>query len=255
MTMEGKVQPLLETRDLTCKFSGLTALNKVNFLVYPHEVRCLIGPNGAGKTTFFNLITAVLPPNDGNIFFNGRSITKLDMHKISRLGISRTFQVPNLFGQLSALQNVCIAAQRHWETFNPLIRINAQPKVTDVAMQALERVGLTYQKDRIADNLAHAQKKRLDLAIALVSEPLLLLLDEPTAGMTAAETNEIVQLIKILSADMTMLVVEHDIEFVHKVAHRVSVLHRGEILIEGALEEIEANRMVREIYLGSRPEE
>lgn len=242
--------PLLETVGLSRRFGGLVAVNRVDFHLYPGERRCLIGPNGAGKTTFFNLITSVLEPSAGEILFGGLSITRRGIHEISRLGIARTFQVPNLFGNVTVLENMRIAAQRHRESFNPLRSARADRRVEELVAASLQRVGLLEQRDQYATSLSHGQKKQLELAMALACRPRLLLLDEPTAGMTLAETDEMVQVLKGLAGEVTILVVEHDIDFVRKIADRVTVFHRGSILTEGTLTEVESDPMVREIYLG-----
>ncbi len=242
--------PILETRGLTRHFGGLVAVDQVDFSMRQGEIRCLIGPNGAGKTTFFNLITSTIPPSAGEILFRGESLADLQPHQIVRIGLVRTFQIPNLFDHLSVLDNVAIAVQRTRGAVGAWRPTAAYPEIYGDASAALARVGLPPEDSRVAVTLAHAEKKRLELAIALACDPEVLLLDEPTAGMTVAETRETAHLIKQIAVTHTILVVEHDIDFIREIAEFITVFHRGRILLEGPLALIEKDPTVREIYLG-----
>ena len=241
--------PVLRTKDLTVRFGGLTALNQVNFAVGREEIRAIIGPNGAGKSTFFNCLTGVLRPSSGHILFNGGEITGLSPDRISHKGIARSYQITNILPNATALENVRIAAQSRRHGWSLLTHYRAYRDIIEKAEAVLDAVGLSSKAYELAANLSHGEQRNLEIGIALATEPKLLCLDEPTAGMSAAETNETKELIRRIGKDLTILIVEHDMEVVMELCHRITVLHYGQILAEGTPEEIQANPRVQEVYL------
>jgi branched-chain amino acid transport system ATP-binding protein len=224
----------LRTEGLTVRFGGLTALNDVNFEVKPEEIRAIIGPNGAGKSTFFNCLTGVLRPTSGRILFNGRNIASLSPNRISQLGIARSYQITNILPNATTLENVRIAAQSRRHGWN-MIRHHSD--LRDIMAHEL------------AANLSHGEQRNLEIGIALATEPQLLCLDEPTAGMSAAETHDTMALVRRIAKNLTILIVEHDMRVVMELAHRITVLHYGAILAEGTPTEIQQNPKVLEVYL------
>jgi branched-chain amino acid transport system ATP-binding protein len=242
-------EPVLRTERLTVRFGGLAALNQVNFEVAREEVRAIIGPNGAGKSTFFNCLTGVLRPTSGRIIFNGDDITGLPSNVISQKGIARSYQITNVMPNASALENVRIAAQSRRHSWNLLRHHASFADINEKAEAALNSVGLLSKADELAANLSHGEQRNLEIGIALATEPSLLLLDEPTAGMSAAETHDTMQLVRRIAKDLTILIVEHDMQVVMELCHRITVLHYGEILADGTPEEIQRNPRVQEVYL------
>jgi branched-chain amino acid transport system ATP-binding protein len=241
--------PLLKTERLTVRFGGLAALSQINFEVARDEVRAIIGPNGAGKSTFFNCLTGVLRPTAGRIVFNGDDITGLPSNMISQKGIARSYQITNILPNASALENVRIAAQSRRHAWNMVSHYGAFPDVNEKAEAALDSVGLLGKADELAANLSHGEQRNLEIGIALATEPALLCLDEPTAGMSAAETHDTMQLVRRIAKNLTILIVEHDMQVVMELADRITVLHYGQILAEGTPEEIQQNPKVLEVYL------
>jgi branched-chain amino acid transport system ATP-binding protein len=241
--------PILKTELLTVRFGGLNALSQVNFELARGEVRAIIGPNGAGKSTFFNCLTGVLRPTSGRILFNGDEITSLPSDKISQKGIARSYQITNILPNATALENVRIAAQSRRHAWNMVAHHSAFADINEKAEIALDSVGLLSKASELAANLSHGQQRNLEIGIALATEPSLLCLDEPTAGMSAAETHETMQLVKRIGENLTILIVEHDMEVVMELADRITVLHYGAILAEGTPEEIQENPKVLEVYL------
>ncbi len=241
--------PILRTEELTIRFGGLSALNRVNFAVERGEIRAVIGPNGAGKSTFFNCLTGVLRPSSGHIRFYGEDITGLSPDRISRKGIARSYQITNILPNATALENVRIAAQSRRHSWSLLTHYRAYRDIIEKADAALEAVGLASKRDELAANLSHGEQRNLEIGIALATEPQLLCLDEPTAGMSAAETRDTMELVRRIAKDLTILIVEHDMQVVMELAQRITVLHYGEILAEGAPAEIQQNPRVLEVYL------
>jgi branched-chain amino acid transport system ATP-binding protein len=242
-------QPILKTELLTVRFGGLAALSQVNFEVARDEVRAIIGPNGAGKSTFFNCLTGVLRPTSGRILFNGGEITGLPSNEISQKGIARSYQITNILPNATALENVRIAAQSRRHAWNMISHHSAFADINEKAEQALDSVGLLSKASELAANLSHGEQRNLEIGIALATEPSLLCLDEPTAGMSAAETHGTMQLVKRIAENLTILIVEHDMEVVMELADRITVLHYGAVLAEGTPEEIQENPKVLEVYL------
>jgi branched-chain amino acid transport system ATP-binding protein len=209
----------------------------------------VIGPNGAGKSTFFNCLTGVLRPTSGQIAFNGEDITGLSPDRISQKGIARSYQITNILPNASVLENVRIAAQSRRHGWSMLAHHRAFRDLVDKAEAVLDQVGLRGKAEELAANLSHGEQRNLEIGIALATEPQLLCLDEPTAGMSASETHETMELVRRIASNLTILIVEHDMQVVMELAHRVTVLHYGEVLAEGPPEEIQQNPRVLEVYL------
>ena len=240
---------ILRTDGLTVRFGGLTALNNVSLSVPPGEIRAVIGPNGAGKSTFFNCLTGVIRPTAGRIVFNDEDVTGLPPYLISRKGLARSYQITNILPGATVLENVRIAAQSRRHNWRMLRHHRAYTDVLDRAHRVLASVGLDGKAPELAANLSHGEQRTLEIAIALATEPKVLCLDEPTAGMSVAETHHTVELIRHIAANLTILIVEHDMEVVMGLASAITVLHYGEVLAEGAPAEIQANARVQEVYL------
>jgi branched-chain amino acid transport system ATP-binding protein len=240
---------ILRTEDLTIRFGGLTALRQVNFAVERGEIRAIIGPNGAGKSTFFNCLTGILRPSSGRISFNGGDVTGLSPDRISQKGVARSYQITNILPNTTSLENVRIAAQSRRHGWSLLTHYRAYRDIIEKAEAVLEAVGLLGKAGELAANLSHGEQRNLEIGIALATEPQLLCLDEPTAGMSAAETHETMELVRRIANNLTILIVEHDMQVVMELAHRITVLHYGEILAEGTPSEIQQNPRVLEVYL------
>jgi len=234
--------PLLETRSLGIRFGGVQAVRDVNFSLAEGELRCLIGPNGAGKSTFFKLITGQLQPTQGQVLFRGRDISAAQAHEVARLGIGIKTQVPSVFDGLSVRENIWLAASR-------LHSVRAANAAVDAM---LERVGLTGIADRLVGQLAHGQRQWVELGVVLSTDPQLILLDEPAAGMTHEEVQRTAQLVREINRDKALIVVEHDMQFIRMIARQVTVFNRGSVLVEDAVENILRNPLVRDIYLGKQ---
>lgn len=233
---------MLEAHDLTRRFGGIVALDNLSLRIECEEVRCIIGPNGAGKTTLLNVISGLVRPSDGTVRVSGRDITGNSAKMIASLGVVRTFQTPTIFGGLTVRSNLHLGATRPGAPTDG---------ADDRVAKTLEELALTAHADMLARDLSHGEKKRLELGLVLAGNPKLLMLDEPTAGMTIRETDEIVTVIRGLRGKMTILVIEHDMSFVQQIADRVSVLHRGQLLAEGSFNDVKADSRVQDIYLGN----
>ena len=245
--------PLLETQALSKDFGGLRAVADVSLRVERGSLHSIIGPNGAGKTTLFNLISGSIKPTSGRVLFKGRDITPLPVHRIAHLGIGRAFQIINIFPSLTALENVRLAAQaRGRDNLKLWARADAFPAYGEQAMRALTQVGLAAKADLLASILPHGDKRKLELAILLAPDPELLLLDEPTAGMASEQVPELIAMIESVRArgDKTIILVEHNMGLVMNVSDRITVMHQGRVLAEGAPREIAANETVQAAYLG-----
>jgi branched-chain amino acid transport system ATP-binding protein len=241
--------PLLRTEQLTVRFGGLAALNGVDFEVGRDEIRAIIGPNGAGKSTFFNCLTGILRPSSGRILFKGEDITSLSCDRISRKGIARSYQITNILPNATTLENVRIAAQSRRHGWSMFTHHRAYDDIVAKAEAVLESVGLRDKAEKLAANLSHGEQRNLEIGIALATEPELLCLDEPTAGMSAAETRDTKELVGRIANNLTVLIVEHDMQVVMELAHRITVFHYGEVLAEGTPAEIQRNPRVLEVYL------
>jgi branched-chain amino acid transport system ATP-binding protein len=242
---------LLRVENVTKSFDGFVAVNNFNLTVESGQMACIIGPNGAGKSTAFNLITGHLRPTRGRIFFRDREITGFPPHEICQMGVGRSFQRTNIFPRLSVFENVQVAVLSHAKKtlnfFTP-----AKKLVQDETYQLLADVGLVDEAQSISGTLSYGFQKQLELGIALASEPELLLLDEPTAGMSPQETASSIELIGKIARDrgLTLLFTEHDMDVVFSIAEKITVLHQGEVLAEGLPEEVRTNPEVQRVYLG-----
>ncbi len=242
---------MLRVEAVRKSFDGFVAVDDANLLVQKGEIVAVIGPNGAGKTTLFRLITGQYKPERGRILFKGEDITGLPPYEICRKGISLSYQVVNIFHRLSVFENVQVAVLSHQrKTFN--IVTPAQRLVVRDTLELLESVGLSGKANRVSGALGHGEQKVLEIAIALGNRPELLILDEPTAGMSPEETSATIELINRLTRDLglTILFCEHDMELVFSIAHRIMVMHQGASIIEGAPEEVRNDPQVQEAYLG-----
>ena len=242
---------LLRTERLTRSFGSLTAVNAVSLTVRKGELRSIIGPNGAGKTTFFRLVSGEMEPSSGRVLFQETDITGLPQHRVCRLGIAKSYQITNIFPHLSVLENVRVAVQGYARSFNFWSRADRIAGCRERAAEILATVSLVRQAERPAAHLSHGEKRHLEIGIALASDPVLLLLDEPTAGMSPEETDETMVLIRELARGRTVVLVEHKMKLVMGISDRVTVLHQGAVLADGTPEEIRANRLVQETYLGA----
>jgi ABC-type branched-subunit amino acid transport system ATPase component/ABC-type branched-subunit amino acid transport system permease subunit len=240
---------LLESQGLTKMFGGLTAVNRVDFQVRPGELRSVIGPNGAGKTTFFNLLTGVLPSTAGRILFKGRDITHLPAHAVSRLGLARSYQVTNIFGDLSVFENLRIAAQSRVTHYRCWGRADRLAPVNRRAEEILALLDLGAKRHVRGAELSHGEQRYLEIGIALATDPDFLLLDEPTAGMSPEETQRTAAFVRTLAGRVTIVLVEHDMEVVMGISDRITVLNYGQVLAEGTPAEIRGNAEVRRVYL------
>jgi branched-chain amino acid transport system ATP-binding protein len=245
--------PILRTEQLSVRFGGLAALSDVNFELARNKIHAIIGPNGAGKSTFFNCLTGVLRPTGGRIVFDGDVISGLASNAISQRGIARSYQITNILPNATALENVRIAAQSRRHGWNMIAHHSAFADINTKAESALDSVGLLSKAAELASNLSHGEQRNLEIGIALATEPKLLCLDEPTAGMSQGETDDTKALIGRIaedsSKDLTILIVEHDMQVVMQLCDRITVLHYGEILAEGTPAEIQENPKVLEVYL------
>jgi len=242
---------ILRTEGLTMRFGGLAAVNDVSVAVPRGQIRAIIGPNGAGKSTFFNCITGVLRPTSGRIILNGEDLAGLPPNRVSHRGLARSYQITNILPGASVRENVRIAAQSRRHAWGLLRHHRAYGDLIDRARTVLASVGLGGKEDELAANLSHGEQRNLEIGIALATEPQLLCLDEPTAGMSVAETHATVELIRRIARNLTILIVEHDMEVVMGLAQAITVLHYGEVLAEGTPAEIQANSRVQEVYLKS----
>jgi branched-chain amino acid transport system ATP-binding protein len=246
---------LLEIRDVSKHFDALAAVDGVSMEVPQGNLHSVIGPNGAGKTTLFNCITGEVAPTSGSIVFDGKVISGLPPHRLPGLGIARSFQRASIFPNLTVAENVWVSAYAVAKTRDPLFFVKGADAVagtTDVVAAALEEVGLDRQADRPADELAHGDQRLLDFAIALAAQPRLLLLDEPTAGLSRQETRRVMDHINHLRGRYTIVLIEHKMDVVMTISDRISVMYFGTLLTEGTPEEIRRDPKVREAYLGKR---
>ena len=240
----------LEMRDISMEFNGFRALNNLNFSVTQGELRCLIGPNGAGKTTALDLICGKIKPTTGSIVLDDISLEDKDEHEIARIGIGRKFQIPSVFHQLTVRENLYVAHSKQIGVFANLMKFG-QGSEKDRLEEVAEIVGLQDQMDNKAGYLSHGQTQWLEIALVLTQSPDVILMDEPTAGMTKGETKKTADLFNRLKGEHTLIVVEHDMGFIKEIGDVISVMHQGTMLAEGTVKEIESHPDVKEAYLGS----
>jgi branched-chain amino acid transport system ATP-binding protein len=242
---------ILEVRGVTKRFGSFLAINQVNLTVAEGATHAIIGPNGAGKTTLFNLVSGLTPPSEGEVWFRGQRLKAMQPHDIVRIGMARSFQRVNVFPRKTAVENVQVALIANSDLRHNFFR-PAKSLLLDEAMELLALVRCADDAQRRAGELAHGRQKQLELAVALAADPKLLLLDEPTAGMSIAETRASIELIKDIVArrGLTLLFTEHDMNVVFEIASTISVLHHGEIIASGLPEEVRENDDVKRIYLG-----
>ena len=242
----------LECINLTKRFGGLEAVSKVNLQVKVGERRAIIGPNGAGKTTFFRLISGEFPVTSGLIRYLGRDITRISCHKRTHLGLGRTFQITSLFPTLTVLDNLILAAMGLKRTkFSMLRPLSTYREIHERAIEILEKVGMADKKGETIKNLSHGEQREIEICLALVSSPKVLLLDEPTAGLSPAESAIMTETVQKLDRGITILIIEHDMDVAFKIADRIPVFHQGCLFAEGSPAEIQNNPMVQEIYFGA----
>jgi len=234
--------PLLQTIDLGVNFGGVRAVRDVNFALDEGELLCLIGPNGAGKSTFFKMLTGQLAPSHGRVLFRGQDISSAYAHEIARLGIGIKTQVPSVFDGLAVRENIWLAASR----------IHPKSKARIMTEEMLERLGLTSVADRLVGQLAHGQRQWVELGLVLSTDPDLILLDEPAAGMTHEEVQRTAELVREINRSKALIVVEHDMQFIRMIARKVTVFNQGSVLVEDQVENIMRNPLVRDIYLGKQ---
>jgi branched-chain amino acid transport system ATP-binding protein len=243
---------LLETVRLSKSFGALQAVSNVNLEVMEGSIHSVIGPNGAGKTTLFNLLTGFLKPSAGVIIFNGKEITGLPPEKISKLGVSRSFQITSIFPDLTVSENVRIALQsRTSMSYRFLKKLSIGDGLEERSREVLQQLGLREKADLPAKHLSHGEKRILDIGIGVATMPQLLLLDEPASGLVGDEIARVTNLVKEISSRVTVVLVEHNIDVVLSISDRITVLYYGGIIAEGSPDEIQSNAEVQEVYLGA----
>lgn len=247
-------EKILEIEDLTVSFDGFKAINHLNFSVNVGELRVVIGPNGAGKTTFLDAITGKVKPTQGRVLFKGRNLRSLSEHQIVQLGIGRKFQTPRVYLNLTPRENLELTCNRQKNIWATLFGHPAAAERNTIA-GLLETIGLTASADIHASKLSHGEKQRLEIGMLVAQSPDLLLVDEPVAGLTDEETENIGNLLLALAQSHSIVVIEHDMEFVRQIARKVTVLHQGSVLCEGSIEQVQNDPRVIEVYLGQQVED
>jgi len=246
MTQE---HPILAVEDLTVSFDGFKAVDGLNFYVMPDELRVVIGPNGAGKTTLLDMICGKTRPTEGSIRFDDKEVTKMSEHAIVRAGVGRKFQTPSIYENLSVFENLEISYPSGRTVFSSLM-FRRTSQVTERIEEVAEMIGLTDRLNDEAGLLSHGQKQWLEIGMLLIQDPKLLMLDEPVAGMSVKEREETAELLNKVCKDRSVVVIEHDMEFVKRIAHKVTVLHQGKLLAEGSMDMVQNDERVIEVYLG-----
>ena len=242
---------ILETKSISHDFSGLNVLFDVNLEVSEGERHAIIGPNGAGKTTLFNVITGTYHPSEGDVYFKGRKVTGFKPHKMVRRGMGRSFQITSTFSRLTAFQNIRMGILSKRDIrFNMFHMLDKMQDVTAETEEVLKRINLDGERDIPAGQLSYGMSRSLEISMALATDPDLVMLDEPTSGMSVDETHNAVELIRRLTEGKTMVIIEHDMDVVFSLADRITVLHLGTILASGPPEEIRDNQSVKDAYLG-----
>ena len=242
---------LLEVRDLYKHFGRIKVINGISLMVREGKRHAIIGPNGAGKTTLFHLLTGNYKPNSGKVIFKGRNITGMAPHRINRLGLARSFQITNVFPGLSVYENTrAVILSKHRVRFNFYKNVDKLKKIERESMEILDQIGLTGKKDHLAGELSYGEQRALEIGLTLASDPQMILLDEPTAGMSIDETRDAVKLIDRVTKGKTLVIIEHDMEVVFSLADLITVIHYGEVLASGSPEEIRGHPKVKQAYLG-----
>ncbi len=244
------MEKILDIQELTVSFDGFKALNDLNFSLEAGELRVVIGPNGAGKTTFLDVITGKVKPSRGSVQFKGRNLRNMSEDQISRMGIGRKFQTPRIYQKLTVRQNIELAGNPHKSLFGTLLG-KKSPATQRQTAELLGVIGLEPKADNTAELLSHGEKQRLEIGMLVAQSPELLLVDEPVAGLTDEETQEVGQLLLNLAKHHSIIVIEHDMEFVRQISDRVTVLHEGHVLCEGSMAQVQADPQVIAVYLGS----
>jgi branched-chain amino acid transport system ATP-binding protein len=248
--------PILELQGIFKDFEGLEVLFGINLAIQQGERHAIIGPNGAGKSTIFNIITGKYLPSKGNIIFKGQDVTGTSPYKLNRHGLARSFQITNIFRTMTVFQNVRNAIlSKNKIRYNIFSRLDRMKNIHDQTERVLEQIGLLDRKDVVAGLLSYGQQRALEIGLTIATEPELILLDEPTAGMSSEETREAVKLIGQVTQGRTLIIVEHDMEVVFSLADRITVIYYGEILASGPSDEIRQNQKVKDAYLGEEKEE
>jgi branched-chain amino acid transport system ATP-binding protein len=250
MESQGPV-PCLVIESLSKAFGGLRAVDRINLTVAPGERRVLMGPNGAGKTTLFNLVSGIYPATEGRILFFEKDVTALPSYRRAALGMARTYQITNLFPRLTVSENILMACQALERTKFVMFRLlSSYRRLMERCNDLLKAFDLWEKRNELVKNLSHGDQRQIEVAMALAGEPRLLLLDEPAAGLSPAETHALTLLLKKLDPAITILLIEHDMDVAFEFAEKITVLYQGRFLTEGTKEEIKNNAMVQEIYLG-----
>jgi branched-chain amino acid transport system ATP-binding protein len=245
-------QVILRTKGVGKNFGKFAALKNVSAQFPKGAITSIIGPNGAGKSTYFNLLSGAFPPTRGTVEFEGRDITGLEQHRFAHLGIAKSFQITNVFPQLSTRENIRVGLQALVSRYDIWRRRDALPGLVEQADELLALVGLWEARERVAKALSHGQQRALEIGMALASRPRLLLLDEPTAGMSPEETRVMMDLIVKLARERTVILVEHKMKLVMGISDRILVLHHGELLAEGTPSQVRQDEAVKRVYLGQR---
>jgi branched-chain amino acid transport system ATP-binding protein len=245
-------QVIMRTEGASKMFGGFRALNNISAEFSTGAITSIIGPNGAGKSTYFNLLSGALRPSSGKVEFEGRDVTRVPQHKFAHMGIAKSFQITNVFPQLTTRENVRVGLQAFVSRYNMWRPRAKLPGLADRADELLVLVGLGQRRDRLARELAHGEQRALEIGMALASNPRLLLLDEPTAGMSPEETRVMMDLIAKLAGERTVILVEHKMKLVMGISDRILVLHHGELLAQGTPTEVRQNEQVKRVYLGQR---
>lgn len=242
-------EKLLAIENLTVSFDGFKAINNLNFKMLEGELRVVIGPNGAGKTTFMDVITGKTKPTEGEVYFKGKNLRPYSEHEIAQMGIGRKFQTPRVYQKLTPRENLELSCSRKKNVFDSLLR-QASTSERRLVAGLLETIGLPLKADIPSELLSHGEKQRLEIGMLVAQSPNLLLVDEPVAGLTDEETEKVGDLLLALAESHSIIVIEHDMEFVRQIARTVTVLHQGSVLCEGNMDEVQNDPRVIEVYLG-----
>ena len=244
-------ETILNLKDVSVSFEGFLALNNLNLTLTKGELRAVIGPNGAGKTTFLDVITGKVKPTKGDVFFRGKSLVGKKEHRIARIGVGRKFQSPRVFENLTVQENLEISVSQYSSTIKLIANKPSENKLKEIK-KLMKIVNLSSQSEIKAGSLSHGQKQWLEIAMLLGQKPALMLIDEPVAGLTDEETDLTADLLKSLSGENTVLVIDHDMEFIRRLESNVTVLNQGSVLCEGSMDEIQTDPKVIEVYLGKQ---